>query len=246
MSGLCPCVSSPSDWGARLSMIWPWFRRVFNYRVVLNLTYDVITQNKSRKWFTVSKQANIHTHKCNETTPVWGSLRLTPVISTVFVILKTKSHGYIFSTIADKLIPGDPNLSTTGQSRWYVQLSQLLWYTDRPFTMNEPRKVGTKLHTIVETGLELRNSWIRHFWALDIPHLTNPTKMFQLRKCLKWLEYCMVTLALLTGGLTSSFLCWLYSKCQLYSWQRPLWLKHPGLKFATSIAQNVFIHNYTW
>jgi len=90
---------------------------------------------------------------------VWGSLRLTPVISTVFVILKTKSHGYIFSTIADKLIQWDPNLSTTGQANAGGMCNYLSFCDiDRPFTMNEPRKVGTKLHTIVETGLELRNS----------------------------------------------------------------------------------------
>ena len=27
-----------------------------------------------------SKQANIHTHGCNEVTLVWGSLRLAPII----------------------------------------------------------------------------------------------------------------------------------------------------------------------
>jgi len=27
-----------------------------------------------------SKQANIHTHECNEVTLVWGSLRLAPII----------------------------------------------------------------------------------------------------------------------------------------------------------------------
>ena len=52
--------------------------QVFNSRVIFELTHDAYTQNKSRKWFTVSgwsKQASIHTHGCNL---VWGSLRLAP------------------------------------------------------------------------------------------------------------------------------------------------------------------------
>jgi len=27
-----------------------------------------------------SKQANVHTHRCNEVTLVWGSLRLAPIM----------------------------------------------------------------------------------------------------------------------------------------------------------------------
>ena len=57
------------------------------HRVVFEFNYDVTTQNKSRKRFTVSgrskqasKQANIHTHRCNEVTLVWGSLRLAPIM----------------------------------------------------------------------------------------------------------------------------------------------------------------------
>jgi len=40
-------------------------------------------QTKSRKRLTVSgrsKQANIHTHGCNEVMLMWGSLRLIPII----------------------------------------------------------------------------------------------------------------------------------------------------------------------
>ena len=40
-----------------------------------------------------SKQANIHTHGCNEVTLVWGSLRLTPIMCRL--ALKTR-HAMIW------------------------------------------------------------------------------------------------------------------------------------------------------
>jgi len=48
--------------------------------------YDVTRQNKRSeviygKWSVqASKQANIHTHGCNEVMLVWGLLRLAPIM----------------------------------------------------------------------------------------------------------------------------------------------------------------------
>jgi len=50
---------------------------------------------------------------------------------------------------------------------------------------------------------------------------------------MKTLEHWTSTFNKSNQDVSPRCLCWLY---------RPLWLKHPALKFATSDAQNVFIH----
>jgi len=53
-----------------------------------------------------SKQANIHTHECNEVTLVWGSLRLTPISSTPVQQLHvyTSQSGHSFTVCREKTI----------------------------------------------------------------------------------------------------------------------------------------------
>jgi len=55
---------------------------VFNYRVVVVFEFSKSRKIRAEviygKWLVqASKQANIHTHGCNEVTLVWGSLRLS-------------------------------------------------------------------------------------------------------------------------------------------------------------------------
>jgi len=60
----------------------PWFMSS-TLEWFLNLTHDAKIRAGSDlygKWpVQASKQANIHTHGCNEVALVWGSLRLVPV-----------------------------------------------------------------------------------------------------------------------------------------------------------------------
>ena len=47
------------------------------------------------KWSVqASKQANIHTHVCNEVTLVWGSLRLAPIICFPLIQLNREKSNY--------------------------------------------------------------------------------------------------------------------------------------------------------
>jgi len=70
----CPCC------GRFMSSTIEWF---------LNLTYDLnLAKHEPEviygKWSVqASKQANIHTHGCNEVTLVWGSLKLAPINHTL-------------------------------------------------------------------------------------------------------------------------------------------------------------------
>ena len=79
MSGLCTCCRRR---GSRLFMVhvfnshpWALFEITHNGKHTKQepeVTYG--------KWSVqASKQANIHTHMCNEATLVWGSLRLAPI-----------------------------------------------------------------------------------------------------------------------------------------------------------------------
>jgi len=50
------------------------------------------------KWSVqASKQANIHTHRCNEVTLVWGLLRLTPM-KVALQIIQHWLSGAIFTS----------------------------------------------------------------------------------------------------------------------------------------------------
>ena len=88
-------------------------------------------QNKSRKWFTLSgrskqasKQANIHTHGCNEVTLVWGSLRLASITISCrdarMWVWKLKSHSDpVTHQFASKNLPPGECTNAHANDRYY-------------------------------------------------------------------------------------------------------------------------------
>jgi len=69
---------------------------VFNYRVVVVFEFSKSRKIRARSDLRevvgpskqASKQANIHTHGCNEVMLVWGSLRLAPMKLTLCYIVR--------------------------------------------------------------------------------------------------------------------------------------------------------------
>jgi len=73
--------------------------QVFNSRVIFELTNDAYTQNKSRKWFTVSgwsKQTNKHTHtRVQWRHPSVGLTQARPNNTRMQVYLRAASNIFL-------------------------------------------------------------------------------------------------------------------------------------------------------